>query len=394
MAFFKVFINYLIGYEKIEVNGYYIERFINECIHKGILMWKIERLRSILICTNIAVNDIDKAKQIAEKNQCKIVVKEKRGLPFFIKKHKNRKYFFVMLILVIIVIFTLSRFIWNIEIEGISEINKNEIVELIKEEGLEIGKLKSKIDVDKIVNKVRLKREDIAWIGIDLKGTNAIVKVVEAEQKPDIIDEYDYCNIVAKKDAIVLKISAQNGTAMVEEGTEVHKGDILIAGWMEGKFTDKNYVNANGEVKAKVYYSQYEKIDKKEVKREQTGNKNKKIALKFNNFQINFYKRLSKFQIYDTIETVKKLKISSNFYLPINIITYTNYEVREIELEHSYEDAKNLGEATAQAKLDELMQDESVVNKVTKVTEYPNYYSINVTYEVVEDIGTKEKIEV
>ena len=81
---------------------------------------------------------------------------------------------------------------------------------------------------------------------------------------------------------------------MVKQGEEVKEGDVLIAGWMEGKYTGKNYVNATGSVKAKVLYTQTEKIDKKVTKKEETGNSENKYAIKFNNFKINFYKTLSK----------------------------------------------------------------------------------------------------
>ena len=393
MTFFKIIINYIIGFLTVEIEGFYIERVINECIHKGILIWKINRIRSVVINASVGANDIEKIKNIAEKNQCKIRVIKKKGLPFFISNHKNRRYIIIMAILLLIGIVILSKSIWNIEIISEEGINNEEIKQILYEEGLNVGKLKTSIDTEKIINKIRIDRKDISWVGIDIKGTNAIIRIVKAKEKPEIIDETNYCNIVAKKDGVITKITAQNGTSVVEEGTEVKKGDLLIAGWMEGKYTDKNYVNANGEVKAKVLYSQNEKVDKKEIKREQTGEKNKKMAIKINNFRINFYKTLSKFEIYDTIETIKKLRISSNFYLPIDIIQYTNYEIKEIEINHSYEEAKELGKATAEAKLNELITEGNIVNKITDVTEYPNYYSIVVKYEVIEDIGTKEKID-
>ncbi len=61
------------------------------------------------------------------------------------------------------------------------------------------------MDLKSIINKIRLDRKDIAWIGIDLKGTNAIVKVVEADAKPEIIKEDEYCNIVSDKEASIIK---------------------------------------------------------------------------------------------------------------------------------------------------------------------------------------------
>ena len=97
-----------------------------------------------------------------------------------------------------------------------------------------------------LINKIRLEREDVAWVGMEMKGTNLIVKVVEADKKPEIINEDEYCNIVAKKDGIVTKVKAQNGTPIVSEGTTVKKGDVLVQGWIEGKYTDNRYVHAEG----------------------------------------------------------------------------------------------------------------------------------------------------
>mgnify|MGYP006070973663 FL=1 len=273
---FKILINFLFGYLNIELEGYYIERFINTCISKNIFLWGIKRTKSTILFANIGAGDFKQAAKIAKKHGCRIKIKSKSGLPFIVKKYKKRKIFFILLFLVIIGIYTLSKFVWNIEITGNTKVDSNEILSALEEDGLKVGVLKSKVNTDEIINKIRYQREDIAWIGIELDGTNAIVKIVEADSKPEIIDENDYCNIIATKDAVIEKISAQNGTLMVKEGDTVKKGDVLIGGWMEGKYTGKNYVNANGEVKAKVIYSQSEKIGKKEIKREQTGkNENK-----------------------------------------------------------------------------------------------------------------------
>ena len=388
---FKILINFLFGYLNIELEGYYIERFINTCISKNIFLWGIKRTKSTILFANIGAGDFKQAAKIAKKHGCRIKIKSKSGLPFIVKKYKKRKIFFILLFLVIIGIYTLSKFVWNIEITGNTKVDSNEILSALEEDGLKVGVLKSKVNTDEIINKIRYQREDIAWIGIELDGTNAIVKVVEADSKPEIIDENDFCNIIATKDAVIEKISAQNGTLMVKEGDTVKKGDVLIAGWMEGKYTGKNYVNANGEVKAKVTYSQSEKIGKKEIKREQTGKNENKYAIKFNNFKINLYKTLSKYEIYDTMYTNKKIKLFSNFYLPIEVIKYTNYEVTETEISYGKEEAKLEGQRRAEEKLNELIEGE-ISKKDVNITEYETYYDVKVTYEVIEQIGTKEKI--
>jgi len=387
----KILINFIFGYLNIEIEGYYVERFINTCISKNIFLWGIKRTRSTIILANVGLGDFKQIVKTAKKHGCRVKVKSKNGLPFVVKKYKKRKIFFILLILVFIIIYILSKFVWNIQIEGNINVNSEEIVQYLKDDGLKTGVLKSKVNIDEIINKIRLQRDDIAWIGIELNGTNAIVKIVEADKKPEIIDENDYCNIIAAKDGIIEKISAQNGTPMVKTGDEVKKGDILIAGWMEGKYTGKNYVNANGEVNALINYSESVKIRKKETKKEQTGKTERKYSIKFNNFKINFYKTLSKYKNYDTMYTSKKLKLFSNFYLPIEIIKYTNTELLETDISYNKEDAKQEGVRRIEEKLNAIISGE-VQNKEEKIVEYDSYYEINLTYTVKENIGTKEKI--
>lgn len=385
--------NFFTGYMNIEIEGYYIEKFINTCKNKSIFLWGIKRNRVTILKAKIGISNFEQAKEIAKNNQCIIIVKSEKGMPYLIERYKKRKAFVISIFILLAIIFISSRFIWNIQVDGTKKINSDEIIKEAERNGLKIGVLKNKINTENLINKFRIERTDIAWVGIEIKGTNAIIKIVEAEEKPEIINESDYCNIIASKSGVISKIYAQNGTALVKEGDEVKKGDILIGGWMEGNFTEKNYVNGSGVVKARVKYMESKKIDKKEIKREQSGKKENKISIKFNNFKINFYKRLSKFEKYDTIYTEKKLQLFPNYYLPISFIKNTNYEVYEIENENDYEGAKQKGENDIQTKMNGLISGE-IIDKTTDVIEYGSYYKITITYEVIEEIGTKEKFNI
>lgn len=388
---FKILLNYIVGYINIEIEGYYIERFINTCMKNDIFLWGIKRKMVTMLFAKIGADDLEKAKQIAEKHQCKITVKSQRGIPFLIEKYKKRKTFFIALLVLAISLLTLSKFVWNIEITGTQKIDTGEIYEEVKQNGLKIGMLKKSVKVEEIVNKIRLERSDIAWIGIELKGTNAIVKVVEAEEKPEIINENEFSNIVASKDGEIVKVIAQNGTVMVEAGQKVQKGDILIAGWMEGKHTDKYYVNSNGSVKAKIKYSLSEKIEKNEIVREPTGKTEKKYSIKINDFRLNFYKELSKFDKYETETSSKKLTLFSNFYIPIEFIKTTINELIETTKPHNYDEAKEIGENCLDEKANKLLTGE-IIGKNTEITEFEDFYNIMVTYDVIEEIGEKQKL--
>ncbi len=165
----KILIRYILGYVNISVQGYYIERFINICISKGIFLWNVKIEKSTYAHANVGIKDFKKLKEIAKKTRCRITLNSKQGVPFLMNKYRKRKIFVVLLAAGVILIYTQSRFVWNIEIEGLNRISQEEIYSELSELGLNTGVLKSKVDTKKIINEIRLKRDDIAWMNIDLR---------------------------------------------------------------------------------------------------------------------------------------------------------------------------------------------------------------------------------
>ncbi len=183
------------------------------------------------------------------------------------------------------------------------------------------------------------------------------------------------------------------GTAVVKEGEIVTKGSILVGGWIEGKYTGIRYVHANGEVKAKVWYSQKVEVELKQIKKIETGNLENKYCVNINNFKINFTKRVPKFENYDTIETTKKLKLFSDFYLPIEIQKITYKEYLNNEISYTVEEAKNIAIEEAKKSLEPQIENkENILNEKINFEQKENSVEVEVIYEVLENIETKEKL--
>ena len=390
--FFRIILKYILGYINIKIEGYSVEKLINICIKNGMLLWNIKRSKSTIVYANVGVKEFREIVRIAKKNGCKIKIINKKGLPFLLHRYKKRKIIFILIIAILFELVALSQFIWNIKIEGNEKIESSQITQILENKGIKLGTAKRNIDKQKIINEIRLERSDIAWIGIDIEGTNLIVKIVETNAKPEIVNEEDYCNVVATKDAQIVKISAQNGIPLVKEESVVTKGDILIAGWIEGKYTGTRYVHANGEVMAKVWYTKKEEVLLNQVIEQETGIKENRYKLKINKFEINLFKRLPKFEKYDTIETEKKLKIFSNFYLPIELIQITYKEKLESQITYGIEEAKDIGRKKAEEELQNEINNTNVLQKYENAYVNSNSVTIELTYEVLENIGTKEKI--
>ena len=245
MKLFKILYLYILGYVDIRVSGFFTERFVNLCFAKSIFLWKLNRISSGEIEARISRSDFMKIRKIAKKSKCKVNICKKKGLPFLLNRYKRRKVFAITFAVVAILIFGLTRFVWNIEINCDGEIDKNQIMNILSRNGVGEGKLISKINTGKIINDICMNGEDISWCGIKIKGTNVIISLEKATVKEDIVDENEICDIIAKKEGIITKITARNGTAVVKEGDVIKEGDVLISNLIEGKYTGTRNVAAS-----------------------------------------------------------------------------------------------------------------------------------------------------
>ena len=389
-----ILLRLILGYVRIEVEGYYIERFINICTNKKILIWNIKREKGVKLYLNIGISDFRKLSEIARKTKCKIKIRKKRGIPFLLNKYKKRKIFAIFLILICILIYISSGYVWNIEINVEDNLELENIEEELESLGLKKGIRKDEIDPNSIINKLRLERNDISWVGIDIEGTNVIVNIVKADEAPTIVDNKDYCNIIAKKSGIITKITARNGTAQVKVGDTVQEGTILIAGVMQGKYTDERKVHSLGEVEAKVWYTKSEKVYYNQTLRNKTGAEEVKYEINFNNYKLNLYRNLSSFDLYETEVEEKNLRIGPNFYLPIGVTKKVNKEEYEEQKTYSTEEAKNIAiENLSKSIEEEIENKDKICDKIINTTETANYVEVCMTYEVVESIGEDKKIE-
>ena len=114
---------------------------------------------------------------------------------------------------------------------------------------------KKNIDTNTIINELRLKRDDIAWVGIDIEGTNAYVNVVEKTKLPESAkNENTIGDIISDKSGIIEKIVAENGTPILSAGEYVEEGRILIEGKIYSDTLETKDVTAKGIVTLNTEY--------------------------------------------------------------------------------------------------------------------------------------------
>ena len=393
---FRNIIFFFSGFLNISIEGFFVERFINMCKTQNIILENLHIENNYYIKAKVLQSDFRELKNIAKKTKCKIKIESKKGIPFVINRYRKRKVFAIAVFVIAFFIFTSTSFIWNIDVKGNENISRDDILELVKQYGISIGKLNKNINTEKIINSIRLKRDDISWIGIEIKGTNVIISINEATNSPELIDRNEKCNIIASKDAEVVKIIVQSGTALVSVGDFVNRGDILVKGEMEGKYTGIREVHSEATIIGKTIYEKSKTELFNQSITEETGNVEEKKSLLLNNFKINFNKGVSKFENYDTISSKQKIKIFSNTYLPIEFQKIIYKEKKTYQKVYTEEELVEKIEAELENEIESEFEiskfDENSKTRRVEINNAEDGITLKLIYEILENIGEKDKI--
>ncbi len=175
-------------------------------------------------------------------------------------------------------------------------------------------------------------------------------------------------------------------------GDEVSVGDLLVEGVMEGKYTGMREVGSDAD----VYVVSHFKKEKKEAfiqeNSERTGNMEKNVEIYLHNFKIFFKKGVPKFENCDTIRTYKKVKLFSNYYIPIEIVNVTDFELKKSFQSFTEEELTDKITKELQEELNqelELSDSSNVQQEVASVADADGV-TVKVVYSVEEKIGTKD----
>lgn len=324
--FFKRILLFLYGYYEIEIEGMFIQRFINLCKSKSVAIIDSKIIKSTILRLKVLIQDFESIEEICIKTNSIYEIKKEKGLPILIKKYKKRKGFAIAIIAIAIFIYINSLYIWNIDVNLNGEFKSlkvEDVENLLEENEIKIGSLKSKVNLKSLQNKISLNFDEISWVDIDVKGTNLILDIEKGVEKVEEKEENVYENlkeIISDKSGIIKKITVYSGTKMKNAGDQVAVGDILVKGEIEGKYSGKRDVFARADIVIENQIK-YEKEYTLEIEeKEKTGNVQKNVEFYINNFKINLHKSLLNFENYDTIRESRKLKLFSNYYLPIEIV--------------------------------------------------------------------------
>lgn len=245
-------IRWLKGYVLFTAWGKFPERFINLTIKNGIFIWDMES-KNNKITGKMSASDYLRIRRIARKTLVKTRVKKRSGLPFVIKRYKPRIGMLIGIAVFAVIMFVLTSHVWAININGLETLSYTYVMEILNKNGLEIGKNIDSLNISQIERATILDDEKIGWMSINIIGTVATVEVKEKADQPVGDDNTTVCNIKAAKDGVITSINAYKGKTMVEEGSAVVKGQLLVSAILEDTMGGVTYVHAKAKAMARTY---------------------------------------------------------------------------------------------------------------------------------------------
>ncbi|MEG1994568.1 MAG: sporulation protein YqfD [Oscillospiraceae bacterium] len=238
------------GYVNFKAEGGFIERFLNLLAQNNVAVWNIKRYENY-ICGNVTYGEFEKICRYGKKCGVAVTKQEEVGSVKYINRYKKRIGFVVGIVIFWLCLMVSSIFIWEISIEGNEKVPTHQIAEYLEDLGIKKGRLSKFIDTKRIEDEIKTNIKDIDWIGVNIRGSKVDVKVKETINPPELISK-EPSNAIADKDGVVKYIEIYSGTPVVEEGTVVKKGDILVSGIISDNQSHTYLKNARCKVIAQT----------------------------------------------------------------------------------------------------------------------------------------------
>lgn len=365
MLFIRI-LHYILGYVRFRIYGDYPERLLNILAAKGVPVWDAEYKTG---CIEASVYIKDYKRMHALKGKCRVRTKYIRPVGLFIKlnTYRQRIGFGIGFAVYVFLICWLSGFIWQIELVGCERTDPQRLLAALEEVGVRVGTRTAEIDAFSLPEKIQLRVPELAWAAVNIEGSLATVDVSEVAEIPDKTGE-EPCNLIAKTGGTITGHRIIQGNRVVEVGSPVVAGDLLVSGTIEYATGYTGLKHAAGEVYAQTEHRLQTEVLFQQEETRRTGRKKSKTVVSFFGQRMPLYLGSEQYA-YDK-EISRTVLCFLEKSLPITLHTAIFYETEQVaytlSLEEAVEKARNemaILTGTELEGMDVLSQTENIVEQ-------------------------------
>lgn len=365
----------------VAIEGLNHSKHINALIREGIFLLKIKREYKRLTLTFDSLY-FREVKNYLEENGLNYRIIKYTGTST-VRSFLKEKFGFIFGVVSIIILLSIAfNLVVSVDYPETTKVDISNVRQILESSGYCPPVFKSKIDCKKIKEKIS-ELPYVALTSVYIDGGVLHIEINE-ELEPEHIEKENYLPIVADRDCIIEQVIVESGTALVEKGQTVKKGDVLIAPYVVFN-KDENITSptqAIGKVYARVYLSETIEYNEYTVVSEYTGKEEKQRILVFADRMLS---RVSETAFAEYDEEIVKMSFYS---FPFEIIEITRKEKVETAKYMPFSDVKEaLQQELTDKMTDYLKNNVQILNKWCIIKNISSTYTLTGIIEYVDSVG-------
>ncbi len=389
-------VGYIKGYVVICAEGPFCERFLNVCMRRGIYLRDVRRMGEDKIFASVSIKGFRELRHIARKTRTRISIHRRQGLPFLLHRYRKRKAVLGGIGAAALILWYLSTHIVGIDISGNERIETAALERALEGFGLHYGAAVKRLDDTLIKNQMMTSFDDLAWIGVNIKGSRAYIEVKERLDTEIAADRDVPCDIVAERSGIIRLLEVKNGQTLVKPNQLVEEGDLLVSGVVDSQVKGIRYVHSFGEIYAETSYKKTSEYPFEITEKIYTGNEKKRYTLSVFGKKLKlFMKDAQPFEFCDKSQETTEYKAPLSVIPSLFVTKESFFEYTPQKRIRSLEEALETGNRELSETLDrEIPQDAEIIDRILTYLEVGDRgVEVTVEYLCREDIAKQRTID-
>lgn len=381
--------DWLRGYVIIRIEGRAPEKFVNMAAAHRIELADVAMLGPGTMLIRTSVDGYRRLGPVLRASGCRAVIEERVGAAFVVARLLRRRFLILGAVLFLAALYGSSSVLWTIEVVGAEPPDRQQILQALQSMGVRRWMFRHRVDCDAIRREITRSLLQLAWVGVELRGTTLTVRAA-----PKVTPEVPEgpIDIVASADAVITRFILLAGDAVVREGDTVVQGQIMVRG-RAGPSTGDRPVNARALVQGRVWRAGQARIPLTIEQRLRTGRTADQYVLRLARTQLRLG-RAGRFEAYDSEQFSTTLAVGRDGGSLVEVIKIRRYELRvesiRLSREQAYAAARDSAMSAAMSQVPAEARIIMVSEEVSDQLLLPEAVDVRIVIESLEEIGAPQ----
>lgn len=322
------------GY-RVSVRGRGLEKLLMRLEERGVHPRGVRRRSRRRADMLIGARELKALDALCAELGVEVAERRAQGVTRALRHLKRRAALPICAALCALMIGVLSTRIWLVRVDAPQELAPA-IGQALYELGARPGAAKSALDLGAIEDALMADVAEVKFCQARVRGVTLTLSAQQAAPSPNLPSDAPPGSLYARCDAVVERVQALAGTALVRRGDTVRAGDVLIEGLERVSADESAPVKAIGVVTGRVWYEGLGECALSQLELERTGRSSTRRTIRLFGLEWELSSEAG-FSLCDREVSFQPL---GGMFVPLGVATERCFELRQRRVERPLEDAK------------------------------------------------------